>query len=116
VLEVIQREKLADNARNTGERLKSGLQQLAQKFPSVIQQVRGLGMMLGFELAPSLPKLAGDSSKPVAARFVQQLQAAGLLVVPAGAQVLRLLPPLNLLPAEAEEALGILESAVARVA
>src|SRR5438445_3941408 len=36
VLEVIQREKLADNARHTGEFIKSALQRLAQKFPGMI--------------------------------------------------------------------------------
>src|SRR5665811_290868 len=54
ILEVIQREKLADNARQVGDYLKSGLQALAQKYPSVIQNVRGLGLMVGIELAPDI--------------------------------------------------------------
>src|SRR5262249_20186767 len=52
ILDVIQREKLAENARNTGERLQQGLLKLAQKYPTIFQTVRGLGLMLGIELAP----------------------------------------------------------------
>src|ERR1039457_5668026 len=110
ILEVIQKEKLADNARQVGEFLKSGLQQLAQKFPGVIHNVRGLGLMLGMELVPDLKKLPGDSAKPQATRFANVLHAAGLLTIPAGTQVIRLLPALNLRPSEAGEGLKIIES------
>ena len=69
ILEVIQREKLADNARQVGDFLKSGLQQLAQQYPGVIQTVRGLGLMLGIELAPDIREPAGrqrqDAGGPV---------------------------------------------------
>ena len=116
ILDVIQREKLADNARQVGDLLKTRLQSLASKYPSVLQTVRGLGLMLGIELAPNLPNLPGDPAKTVAVRFTNLLHAAGLLVIPAGAQIVRLLPPLNLRPAEAEEGLKILESAVAGLA
>ena len=116
ILEVIQTEKLADNARNVGEFLKSGLQQLSQKYPGVIHNVRGLGLMLGMELVPDLTKLPGDPGKAQSLRFVNQLHAAGLLTIPAGTQVIRLLPALNLQPEEAEAGLKIIESAVAKLA
>jgi acetylornithine aminotransferase len=95
--------------------LKTGLQQLAQKYPSVVHNVRGLGLLLGVELAPNIVKLPGDTAKPQAARFVNVLHAAGLLTIPAGTQVIRLLPALNLRPSEAEEGLKIIESAVAKL-
>ncbi len=116
ILEVIQRENLADNARQVGEFLKSGLQQLAQKHPGVIHNVRGLGLMLGMELVPDLAKLPGDQTKPQSLRFVNQLHAAGLLTIPAGMQVIRLLPALNLRPDEAAAGLKIIEFAVAKLA
>jgi acetylornithine/succinyldiaminopimelate/putrescine aminotransferase len=47
---------------------------------------------------------------------VNLLHSAGLLVIPAGAQVIRLLPPLNLRQGEAEEGLKLIESVVARLA
>jgi acetylornithine/N-succinyldiaminopimelate aminotransferase len=115
VLEVIETEKLADNARHTGEFLKSSLKQLAQKYPGTIQNVRGLGMMLGIELYPNLPNLPGDSAKPQAARVTNLLHAAGVMLIPAGANVLRLLPALNLTPGEADEGLNLIESVIAKL-
>jgi acetylornithine aminotransferase/acetylornithine/N-succinyldiaminopimelate aminotransferase len=116
ILEIIRDENLADNARNVGEFLKTGLLQLAQKYPGVIQNVRGLGLLLGVELTPNIAKLPGDSAKSQAIRFVNMLHAAGLLTIPAGTHVIRLLPALNLRPSEAEEGLKIIESAVAKLA
>jgi len=116
VLDVIQREKLDAHARDIGEFLKAGLQRLAQKYPAVLQNVRGLGLMLGAELKPDIPNLPGDATKTQAVRFANLLHAAGLLVIPAGAQILRLLPALNLRRAEAEEGLQLLESVIAKVA
>jgi acetylornithine aminotransferase/acetylornithine/N-succinyldiaminopimelate aminotransferase len=115
ILDVIQRENLAENARQVGGYLKTGLQQLAQKYPDVIQNVRGLGLMLGIELAPNIPNLPGDSSKTQAIRFVNLLHAAGLLTIPAGTQIIRILPPLNLKQSEAEEGLKLIESVVAKL-
>src|SRR5437667_9242376 len=59
VLEVIQRDKLADNARAQGEFLTQGLLRLTEKYPRVLRSTRGLGLMLGFELAPHIPAFAG---------------------------------------------------------
>ena len=116
VLEVIQREKLADNARQTGEFLKDGLQKIANEFPSVVGQVRGIGMLLGFQLVPGIRNLPGDSTKTQSVRFVNVLHAAGLLTIPAGTDVIRLLPALNLRRDEAEEGLKIIAGAVAKLA
>ncbi len=72
--------------------------------------------MLGVELAPNVPNLPGDPARTQSVRFANLLDQAGLLTIPAGPQVLRLLPPLNLRQAEAEEALAIIESVCARLA
>jgi acetylornithine/succinyldiaminopimelate/putrescine aminotransferase len=44
------------------------------------------------------------------------LQAAGVLVIPAGTQTIRLLPPLNLKPQEAGEGISIIEEIVKSIA
>ena len=115
VLEVIQREHLAANARSLGDYLKSGLQELARRYPAVLRQVRGLGLMLGLELAPDISSLPGDPGKAQSVRFANLLHSAGLLAIPAGARILRLLPPLNLCQSEAEEGLNIVDSVVANL-
>jgi 4-aminobutyrate aminotransferase-like enzyme len=115
VLEVIDRENLAENARAVGDYLKTSLQQLAQKFPSVLKSARGLGLMLGLELTPEIRNLPGEPNKTQSVRFANLLHAAGLLTIPAGAQILRLLPPLNLRRTEAQEGLSIIENVAAKL-
>jgi acetylornithine/succinyldiaminopimelate/putrescine aminotransferase len=85
-----------------------------RKYPGVVKNVRGLGLMLGLELAPNIPNLPGDPAKAQAVRCANLLHAAGLLTIPAGGQILRLLPALNLSRAEAEEGVRIIESVVSR--
>jgi acetylornithine/N-succinyldiaminopimelate aminotransferase len=116
ILEVVREEKLADNARMMGDYLKSSLQALAKKYPRVIHETRGVGLMIGIELAGNIPNLPGDPTKTQAVRFVNLLHAAGLLTIPAGANVIRLLPALNLRQSEAEEGLRTIESVAAKFA
>jgi acetylornithine aminotransferase/acetylornithine/N-succinyldiaminopimelate aminotransferase len=106
VLEVIERDKLAEHARTTGGWLKTELQNLAAKHPRVIKSVRGLGFMVGFELHEKdrVPGLS-TSEKPASSQVVARLHDAGLLTVPSGNQVIRLLPPLNLSAEEAAAAI-----------
>lgn len=116
VLEVIERENLAQNARTMGELLKGRLKELAAKYPGILREARGLGLIVGFELAPEIRNLGGDSTKPQSTRFVNLLHAAGLLTIPAGLNVVRILPALNLTPAEAEDGLRIIESVASKLA
>lgn len=113
IFEVIERENLAANARELGDFLKEGLLGVQVKFPSVIQSVRGLGLMTGFELASTNAALA-KSGKPPSLQFVQRLHEAGVLTVPSGNQVIRLLPALNLRRSEAEEGLAAIASVAAQ--
>jgi acetylornithine aminotransferase/acetylornithine/N-succinyldiaminopimelate aminotransferase len=116
ILQVIERENLDTNAREVGDFLKSGLHGLARKYPGIVQTARGLGLMLGMELVPNIPNLPGDPGKTQSVRFANLLHAEGLLTIPAGGQIVRLLPALNLSRAEAEEGLRILESVIAKLA
>lgn len=106
VLEVIERDKLAEHTRTTGGWLKTELQKLAAEHPQVIKSVRGLGFMVGFELHEKdrVPGLSA-SEKPASSQVVARLHDAGLLTVPSGNQVIRLLPPLNLSTEEAAVAM-----------
>jgi acetylornithine/N-succinyldiaminopimelate aminotransferase len=116
VLEVIKRDGLADHARKMGDYLKEELLRLAAQYPSVLQTVRGLGLMIGIELAPAIPGFADKKDKAQAVQLVNRLHEAGLLTIPAGAQVIRLLPPLNLRRNEAEEGLSLIKTVVAALA
>jgi acetylornithine/N-succinyldiaminopimelate aminotransferase len=113
VLEVIERDHLADHARRLGEVLKGEIDRIARSCPHVVRAARGTGCILGIELAPKaeIPAFAG-SDKPASIQLVARLHEAGLLSVPAGPQVVRLLPPLNLSRAHAEEAMALVEGVV----
>jgi acetylornithine aminotransferase/acetylornithine/N-succinyldiaminopimelate aminotransferase len=115
ILSVIEREKLDAQARNLGGWMKAELEELAKTYPSVVKNARGLGFMLGVELAEKIPAFAGGD-KPAALQFVNRLHATGVLTIPAGAQVVRLLPALNLRPAEAAEGLAKIEALVQSLA
>jgi acetylornithine aminotransferase/acetylornithine/N-succinyldiaminopimelate aminotransferase len=115
ILEVIESEKLDEQARKLGGWMKAELERFAQTYPSVVKNVRGLGFMLGFELAEGIPAFAA-SEKPASAQFVNRLHAAGVLTIPAGAHVIRLLPPLNLKPQEAGEGISKIEEVIKSLA
>jgi len=113
VLEIIERDNLPTHVRQIGSWLLTQLQRLAATYPSVIKDVRGVGLMLGIELLDKseIPAFAA-LAKPSSIQFVNILHQHGLLAVPAGTCVVRLLPPINLTQQEAEEALTIIEQAI----
>ena len=115
ILAVIEREQLAQNARTVGEYLKAELLKLAQRYPGVIKSVRGLGLMIGIELGPDIRAYANQERSP-AICLTQQLHATGVITIPSGQHVIRLLPPLNLRRTEAEEGLKLIEATVAQLA
>ena len=97
-LDVIEQERLLDNATRTGAHLQ---QALKERVPGV-KEVRGTGLLVGCELAA-----------PVAKKVKQEAEAAGLLVNAIGETVLRLAPPLIVTPQQVDEAVGILAKAAA---
>jgi acetylornithine/N-succinyldiaminopimelate aminotransferase len=115
ILEVVEREKLDEHARKLGEWIQNELDRLAKNYPSVVKRSRGIGFMLGLELAENIPAMAA-SEKTAAIQFVNRLHAAGVLTIPAGTQIVRLLPPLNLKPQEAAEGIAKIEELVKSLA
>jgi acetylornithine/N-succinyldiaminopimelate aminotransferase len=99
VLQTILAKGFLDNVKKNGDLLKSELQKLQQKFPNVIAEIRGVGMMLGIKL----------QEKYVAAEMVDQLKDQGLLLVGAGENVMRVLPPLIVEEKHIFEAVDILD-------
>jgi len=117
VLEVIEREHLDEQARKLGKWFKEELERLATKYPQVVKRGRGLGLILGLELVEKekIPAFA-KSDKTAALQFVNRLHEAGALTIPAGTQIVRLLPPLNLKPQEAGEGISKIEEVIKSVA
>ncbi len=106
IFEVIEREHLAENARQVGNFLFTELQEIQQRFPEILKVIRGLGLMIGIEFHPQFK----------AADLVKELHKRNVLTVPAGNSVIRLLPALNLSHGEAEEGLRLIEKLVVDLA
>jgi acetylornithine/N-succinyldiaminopimelate aminotransferase len=114
-MEIIERDKLDHNARELGNYFNTELLWMRDKFPQIISDVRGLGLMIGLELRDDIASFKG-SDKTASIQFVNRLHEAGILAIPSGKQVIRLLPPLNLKASEAAEAMRMIELVVARTA
>ena len=97
ILKIIEEEKLAGNIGAMGEELKSGLTKLSGR--GWVGEVRGFGGMVGVTVK-------GNSHAEIAEKLAQ----VGLLVVPAGSDVLRFLAPYNVSRKEIAEALQKVES------
>lgn len=111
ILDVIEREDLAENARRIGGFLMSELQNLQVKFPRVLRAARGFGLIIGLEFEPEFSAFAHEEKSP-AIQVVNRLHKAGVLTVPAATSVVRLLPALNLRQSEAEEGLRAIKEVV----
>jgi acetylornithine/N-succinyldiaminopimelate aminotransferase len=103
VLDVILGEGFLDHVVAMGKRLKQGLIDLKDRNPSVVAEIRGEGLMLG--IAARVP----------VKDFVAAALAEKLVLIPAGDNVARLLPPLIVGEAEIDEALRRLGATAARV-
>jgi len=101
VLDVIQRDKLIDNARETGAYLQKGLRALAANLPK-IREIRGAGLFVGVQL----------ESRDLAACAVNDLRREGVLIGSAGrnADVLKIRPPLTIGKGEIDLLVAALES------
>jgi acetylornithine aminotransferase/acetylornithine/N-succinyldiaminopimelate aminotransferase len=99
VLDVIQREKLADNIRARGDELKQGLEALVGTRG--IEAVRGFGGLIGLVMTEEEP-----------GSVVARLTKAGLILIPAANNTVRFLPPLNVTAEEITEALRIVKESL----
>ncbi|MCH8051006.1 MAG: aspartate aminotransferase family protein [Chloroflexi bacterium] len=109
-IEIIERDNLADNADKMGAILRAGLEALQQKYPRIIGDVRGMGLMQALELV--VDETAGDRTPnpDATAEFLEQTRQRGLLVGRGGlhGNALRISPPLNITQNEVETALEIM--------
>lgn len=104
--EVIDEEKLVDNAAKVGAYFVGELQRFAQEFPNLVSNVRGRGLMAAFDL-PST-----DIRNAALKRFMEH----DVMVLASGHQSARFRPPLNLSMEEATEGIRRMEKALKELA
>ena len=102
ILEIIQEEKLVDNARVQGEFLLRELTKLAEEFPDLVTNVRGRGLMCAMDLDGALNR---DQLR-------QKAYEEGLIIIGCGDKTIRFRPPLTIQQQELEEGLKIIRKAL----
>ncbi|MNI39557.1 5-aminovalerate aminotransferase DavT [compost metagenome] len=92
MLDYIESERLPERAAELGERLKSGLKELQEKYPVLVADVRGTGLMLGAELSGN----AGVSAAELIDDVLEEMKDRGYLIGKNGVNrnVLAFQPPL----------------------
>jgi len=103
-LREIREKNLAGNAVRQEQRIRKEITSWA--LP-VVTEIRGLGLLLGIGIDPALIPVE-DGVTP-ALTITKAMMAQGLLVVPAGPETFRLLPPLNVTDEEIDQALAIIK-------
>ena len=99
VLDVMLGDGFLENVVRMGALLRGRLGDLAGRYPGRIEEVRGVGLMIGLKLGPKIDSLA----------LIGSLREAGLLTVPAAENVIRLLPPLIVEEGHVDEAMAALD-------
>ena len=102
VLETLLEDGLVERCEAMGNLLREGLEGLAGRF-AFVREVRGKGLLLGMELELDC------------APVIRECMGEGLLVAGAGANVLRMAPPLTIGEEDVAEALSVLERVLARL-
>jgi acetylornithine/LysW-gamma-L-lysine aminotransferase len=93
-LDALQKERLPERAADLGAYCQKRLQEIRSP---IIREVRGLGLMIGIEI------------KNKVAPYLKVLMEAGVLALPAGLTVIRLLPPLVISREQIDQVAAALE-------
>ena len=114
-IDVIVDEKLPENAATMGRLLREGLESLKRKYPKVVGDVRGKGLMQAIELVKD--ETAKDRTPDAAStsRLFEETKKRGLLIGRGGlwGNVVRIAPALNVTRTEIEDGIRILDQAFA---
>jgi acetylornithine/N-succinyldiaminopimelate aminotransferase len=107
VLAELERRRLLPHVQAMGALLQQLLAELVARHPSLREGSRGWGLLQGLVLRPEAPQ---------APAVVKAALAEGLLLVPAGPSVVRLVPPLVIKPRHLRQAVAKLERALLSLA
>ena len=97
VLDLFEENHIIENVNTVGEYLEKRLEELVEKY-DMIETRRGMGLMQGLEF-----------NCPVAP-YIQKALDAGLVLINAGANIIRFIPPLIITKEHVDEMIAILES------
>ena len=105
ILEIIVNEKLVDNARMRGQELVAGLEGIQAKFPQIVSNARGRGLMCALDMPDTQSRN----------RVVQQCFEDGMIVLSCGQHSVRFRPTLTVTEDAIAEGVSRLEAAIGNV-
>ena len=103
VMDIVSSKKFLNNVKKLSKYFFSRLNQLKDKYPNIIKEIRGRGFLIGI-------KLHKDQAK-----FIQKLMDNKLLTIRAAENVVRVLPPLNVKKKELDLALKIINKVCSKL-
>jgi 4-aminobutyrate aminotransferase len=113
-IDLIEEERLMDNAHEVGAHFRQGLEALKEKH-AAIGDVRGMGLLQGLELVKD--RQTKEPAPELVNQVLERLRVNGLIVGKGGlyGNVVRMSPPLNISKADIDAALHILDKSVTEV-
>ena len=103
VMDIVSTKKFINNVKKSSKYFFSNLNKLKEKFPNVIKEIRGRGLLIGIQLQT-------DQTK-----FIKKLMDNKLLTIRAAENVVRILPPLNVKKNEIDLAIKIIEKVCSQI-
>jgi len=96
VMDIISNKKFLNNVKNLSKYFLKNLNDIKDKYPNIIKQIRGKGLLIGIQLHK-------DQTL-----FIKKLMENKLLTIKAAENVIRILPPLNVKKSEIDIALKVI--------
>lgn len=114
VIDIIEEDRLMDNAHTVGQHFRDGLEVLKDKY-ELIGDVRGMGLMQALELVKD--RKSKEPAPQETNRLLDEAKRAGLIIGKGGlyGNAIRMSPPLNISKADVDEAIRALDKAFAAV-
>ncbi len=104
-LQIIEEEKLVENAAKVGELLLVRLEELESEFPHLVHNARGRGLFCAFDMPSPTERL----------ELRQRVFERNLLLIGCGEQTIRFRPPLNINTLEINEGIDIIRASLAEI-
>ena len=103
VMDIVSTKKFLSNVKKSSKYFFSNLNKLKEKYPKVIKEIRGRGLLIGMQLHK-------DQTK-----FIKKLMDNQLLTIRAAENVVRILPPLNVKKQEIDKALKVINKVCSEI-
>ena len=97
VMDIIANKKFLNNVKSTSKYFLLNLNKIKEKYPTVIKEIRGRGLLIGIQLHTDQ------------ANFIKKLMENKLLTIRAAENVVRILPPLNVKKNEIDQAIKVIK-------